>query len=108
MNAGAGFQKQRGVPYDVAKHEVLHEEVQSLPHGRPLGLLLVRLERRLDQDQVAHLRRDGKHENGVQNDGQVKTRLLHAIPHPTCEAKPRHGALSVLCSLCFLVVATLF
>jgi hypothetical protein len=36
----------------------------------------------------------------------METRLLHAIPHPTCETKPCHGALSVLCSLCFLVVAT--
>ena len=58
----------------------------SLPHSRPLGLVLVQLERRLDQDQVTHLRGDGEHENGVQNYGQVASRLLHAIPQPTIEA----------------------
>jgi hypothetical protein len=56
----------------------------SLPHSRPLGLVLVQLERRLDQ--VTHLLGDGEHEHGVQNDGQVASRLLHAIPQPTIEA----------------------
>lgn len=86
LDAGTGFHKERGVPADIPQHEVLGQQVQRLPPRGPVGLHLVRLQRRLDQDQVAHLPRDGEDKEGVKDYGKVATHPFNPAKHVTGEA----------------------
>lgn len=87
-DTGAGFEEEQGVPTDVYQHEVLGQQVDRLPPGGPHRLLLVRLQRSLDHNQVAHLPGDGEHQEGVEHNGDVVTQPLDPAKHFT--GKTRH------------------
>ena len=74
----ASLHKERGVPADIAQHEVLRQQMDQLPAADPFRPGPVRLQGRLDQDQVAHLPRDGEDQEGVQDHGHVSAYSLHS------------------------------
>ena len=88
LDAGVGSEEEHGVPADVDQHEVLGQQVDRLPPGGPHRLLLVLLQRSLDQHQVAHLPGDGKHQEGVEKHGEVATHTLDPAEH--FRGKTRH------------------
>lgn len=88
LDAGAGSEEEQGVPADVPQHEVLNQQVERFPTGGPHGLLLVRLQRSLDQHQVAHLRGDGEDQEGVEDHGEGSTKLVD--PEKDLTDKTRH------------------
>lgn len=101
------FHKQRSIPGYISQHEVLSEEMDGLPSGGPLGLLLCWLKRSFHHHQIADLSSDGEHQNSVQNDRQMATDWLHLTPYSTHE--PCHvfsfkssAVWDTTCSTCFL------
>lgn len=81
LDAGASVEEEPGVPADVAQHEVLGQQVYGLPPGGPLRLLLLRVQRSLQQHQVAHFPGNGEHQEGVEDHREVVTQSLHPAEH---------------------------
>lgn len=90
LDAGAGSEEEDGVPADVSQQEVLSQQVDHLPPRRPLRLLLLRLQRSFNHDQVAHLTGDGENQEGVERHREVTTHPVDPAKHFT--GQTRHAS----------------